>query len=398
MAYPGSLPVYNDLKIIDEHVTRGLIEADTTNPWLTEIVAICTELGTDVAGSASDLVTRLAISLNNAGKLKLFQTCTHATRPASPPEGMLIHETDTKDFFRCTVGGGTPTWVEIPTLADVIALLAAKANIASQPGWIVVSVKGIRGEYSGNVHVEIDRSENSDYSAPDVEVDSAVSQTGLYAHIGDNWVSFPAGGIPIDTEEIAYQATWDIGTRYYLRARLKHDSVYGEWYKTVGSGGTQRIGQGVRNYEDLFNKPVHSCGFMYISTAGTIAVTTGGTFEKAIGGTIAYTPGYLHNFLHSAGTLTYKGGAVGHFIVTTFVSIESGENAQVVKIRLAKNGTSIAGTEMTRDFTAQNRNSVLGTTWTLDLEPDDYVELFVTSDTNGDDVVFNNLTFNVRTV
>ena len=75
------------------------------------------------------------------------------------------------------------------------------------------------------------------------------------AHIGDNWVAFPAGGIPIDTEEVAYQSTYNIGTRYYLKARLKHNSTYGEWFYTVGSGGLQKIGQGVRNYEDLTGKP-----------------------------------------------------------------------------------------------------------------------------------------------
>ena len=135
--------------------------------------------------------------------------------------------------------------------------LGAGGVLGDQNGWIVVSVKGIRGEYSGNVHIEIDRSVNADYSSPDVEVDSGSSQTGLYAHIGDSWVSFPAGGIPIDTEEIAYQMTYTRNTRYYLKARLKHNSTYGEWYYTVGAGGLQTIGTGVRNYEDLFNKPAN---------------------------------------------------------------------------------------------------------------------------------------------
>ena len=134
-----------------------------------------------------------------------------------------------------------------PKINEDVALTATatqlNAIVAAQTGWIVVSIKGIRGEYSGNVHLEITRSANSDYSAPGVEVDSAVSQTGLYAHIGDNWVSFPSGGIPIDTEEVAYQCTYNIGTRYYLKARLKHNSTYGEWVYTVGSGGWQKIGQ-----------------------------------------------------------------------------------------------------------------------------------------------------------
>lgn len=155
--------------------------------------------------------------------------------------------------------GASLTTVELNYVDGVTSAIQGqidlKANIAAQTGWIVVSVKGIRGEYSGNVHIEVIRSANSDYSSPGVSIDSASSQTGLYAHIGDSWVAFPSGGIPIDTEEIAYQSTYDIGTRYYLKARLKHNSTYGEWVYTVGSGGWQKIGQGVRNYEDLFNKP-----------------------------------------------------------------------------------------------------------------------------------------------
>lgn len=396
--YPASLPDYDTKKFVN-NVTD--IIAVNYNYWYNEVLSIATELGLNPRGDASDLVTRLAVSLTLAGKLKLLQICTSATRPDPGTLGMLIFETDTKDLFKCTVGGAGPTWKEIATLEDVYTqaqadvLLALKADIAAQLGWVVVSVKGIRGEYSGNVHIEIVRSENSDYSAPGVEVDSAVSQTGLYAHIGDNWVSFPSGGIPVDTEEVAYQATYDIGTRYYLKARLKHNSTYGEWFYTVGSGGLQKIGQGVRNYEDLTNKPTHNCGFMYISTAGTVTVTTGGTFEKVVGGTIAYTGAHLHNFVHSAGRLTYKDSVTKHFLITAFASIESGEVAQDIQIRLAKNGTTVAETNIERDFTAQNRHSVVGTTWMTDLETDDYVELFVTSDTDGDDVIFNNLVFSI---
>lgn len=39
--------------------------------------------------------------------------CTSGTRPASPTEGMHIYETDTDKDYKCTVGGGTPTWTEV---------------------------------------------------------------------------------------------------------------------------------------------------------------------------------------------------------------------------------------------------------------------------------------------
>jgi hypothetical protein len=42
-----------------------------------------------------------------------FVICTSSTRPASPTEGMHIYETDTDKDYKCTVGGATPTWVEV---------------------------------------------------------------------------------------------------------------------------------------------------------------------------------------------------------------------------------------------------------------------------------------------
>lgn len=53
-----------------------------------------------------------------------FVVCTSGTRPASPTEGMHIYETDTDKDYKCTVGGGTPTWVELASGAgsgDVVA-------------------------------------------------------------------------------------------------------------------------------------------------------------------------------------------------------------------------------------------------------------------------------------
>lgn len=55
--YPGALPVKETLQIVD-NVTE--IKAATINAILDELIAIATELGTDVAGAATNLKTRLA--------------------------------------------------------------------------------------------------------------------------------------------------------------------------------------------------------------------------------------------------------------------------------------------------------------------------------------------------
>lgn len=70
-SYPGSIK--NFLTLVDG-VDR--IIAAHPNDRAAEITAIETELGTDVAGSASDLKTRLAVVLENSGALKADSVIT----------------------------------------------------------------------------------------------------------------------------------------------------------------------------------------------------------------------------------------------------------------------------------------------------------------------------------
>lgn len=136
-------------------------------------------------------------------------------------------------------------------------------------------------------------------------------------------------------------------------------------------------------------------GLTYISTAGTQTIATGGTFEKLYEGAMAYTGNHLHNFTQSNGRLTYTGVPEIHFTISCNLSVESGETAQIVAFRIAKNGTTIAGTNMTREFTNQNKDSCVGLNWLIELSTNDYIEIYGTSDTNGDVFDINNLTLTV---
>lgn len=64
-SYPGAIKSFS---AVTNGVTK-LVAALFTAPY-EEVTAIETELGTDVAGTAADLKTRLAVSLNNDGTLK----------------------------------------------------------------------------------------------------------------------------------------------------------------------------------------------------------------------------------------------------------------------------------------------------------------------------------------
>ena len=144
-------------------------------------------------------------------------------------------------------------------------------------------------------------------------------------------------------------------------------------------------------WKRLLTDADHNGGLTYISTSGTVTVDTGLEYQKVSGGTIAYTADHLHNFTHSAGTLTYIGTRTLHFTLTAHASLESGETAQEVSIRLAKNGSTIAGTDMETTFTAQNAHQSSSTKWLDELSTNDYIEVFATSDQSADEVIFNNM-------
>ena len=139
----------------------------------------------------------------------------------------------------------------------------------------------------------------------------------------------------------------------------------------------------------------YECGFTYVSTPGQMTIATGGTFEKLYEDNIAYTGGHLYNFTESNGRLTYTGTATVHMTIICNVSIESDEVAQIVQLRIAENGTTIAGSNMTREFTTQNKDSCVGLNWLVELETNDYIEIFGTSDTDADQFQVNNLTLTV---
>ena len=139
----------------------------------------------------------------------------------------------------------------------------------------------------------------------------------------------------------------------------------------------------------------HASGLTYISTGGTQSIGTGGTFERLNEGTIAYTGEHLHEFTHDDGRLTYTTDAEISMTIAASVSVESGEVTQEVQLRIAKNGTTIAGTNMQVEFTAVNGNASVSLFWMLDMDQNDYIEVWGTSDTSGDDVIINNLTMGI---
>ncbi len=139
----------------------------------------------------------------------------------------------------------------------------------------------------------------------------------------------------------------------------------------------------------------HASGQTYVSTPGTQTIGTGGTFERLNEGTIAYTGDHLHEFTHDDGRLTYTSVVPISMTVAVTISVESGEITQVINFRVAKNGTTIASTNMPVTFNAVNTNAAVPLFTLIDMAQNDYVEVWGTSDTDGDDVIINNLTMGI---
>lgn len=88
----------------------------------------------------------------------------------------------------------------------------------------------------------------------------------------------------------------------------------------------------------------------------------------------------------TGGRITYDGEATANFPVTAVISQEpvSGTN-QDVRLYIAKNGTAISGSGITRRTDSGNPGAIT-TIWQVEMATNDYVELFVSNETSATDI------------
>jgi|GEM_PF-6275432 len=94
--YPGAIKTFTS-----KTNKVDLVDASHINDLQEEVNAIETELGTDVAGSATDLKTRLAVCLADSGVIR-----NGSSFPGSPPEGMVFYRSDEQKFY----GRASASW------------------------------------------------------------------------------------------------------------------------------------------------------------------------------------------------------------------------------------------------------------------------------------------------
>lgn len=127
------------------------------------------------------------------------------------------------------------------------------------------------------------------------------------------------------------------------------------------------------------------------ATATTIA--TAGTAVKVAGTWVVQTES---NFTgNTTGRLTYNGGTTE--VVSANVSItfqHAGGGTDNLAVYIAKNGSVLAGSKLTRAITGTTRGNV-GTFFNVSMTADDYLEVFVANDSDTSDITVVDCLFGV---
>lgn len=141
----------------------------------------------------------------------------------------------------------------------------------------------------------------------------------------------------------------------------------------------------------LFGAAHGSC---YISTADTTTVSQTPTFTKIAG---TYTAGELNGFTHSAGVLTYTGSLTKKFLVVASVSADATATDDYL-FRVAKDGTSIAASQITRSISGANDIGAITLCWVVELATNATIQVQVSRDGASGNLSNAEVTLNVCAV
>lgn len=176
-------------------------------------------------------------------------------------------------------------------------------------------------------------------------------------------------------QSLNYGASANDGTGNPLRdAMIKVDENFDELYADIAA------------LEAAVVVPYGGYGMAGNATATTIAVA--GTYYKVLGTTTANT---LDGFTHTNNRLTYAGTTTHYFkIIASPISMISAGTNIISSLKLAKNGTVI-GYPVTRKINTGADVGACSLSFDVSLATNDYIELFVTNETNTSTVTVEDL-------
>lgn len=94
------------------------------------------------------------------------------------------------------------------------------------------------------LHLQVELSENEDFSSPAESVDTSVSQENVQVFDGTEWIAYPAAGVgtPYYENRVAITLqSLDSNKKYYFRYRWHDGTAYTDWKSGVfaaTSGGS----------------------------------------------------------------------------------------------------------------------------------------------------------------
>jgi hypothetical protein len=137
-------------------------------------------------------------------------------------------------------------------------------------------------------------------------------------------------------------------------------------------------------------------GQMYFTDNATQnAIATQAVFEKIEGTTTASAQN--EKFTHTSNRLTYTGGITREFVVTASCSANSVNTpAAVITVRIAKNGVTIVESESQATTSAAGRNENFYCQALVTLATNDFVELFISNQTNANSLLATELNLLIR--
>ena len=146
--------------------------------------------------------------------------------------------------------------------------------------------------------------------------------------------------------------------------------------------------QDLRDYVDSVKPPF---GSVSIDTPAATTIVTPGDFVKAAGSTIV-GDSYLMT-PDASGRITYNGASDRHFHIVASVSMTCAGVNQLLGFRIAKNGTTIAASQLRRQV---GTGADIGSTALhadVTLSQNDYLELFLTNYTSTNQVTVEDFYF-----
>ena len=134
--------------------------------------------------------------------------------------------------------------------------------------------------------------------------------------------------------------------------------------------------KGIENTAEIGN-------YFMTNNATATTISTVDTAVKASGTTTANA--INQKFTHTDNRLTYVGALIRDFQVTATISLTSGNN-KVIGVYVAKNGVVIPSSEMYSTTSGTGRAESLTCQTILELNENDYVEIWVENSSNSDNI------------